>query len=83
MDDNQPVMQQTNTIQGTYERSKADNLGISKNFIRQSCLDGKLKHCRAGNKILIYYPNLLDLIQNGDQPAQLEPSIYGKVRRLG
>lgn len=63
-------MQQTNTIQGTFERAKFEGLGVSRNFIRQACLDGKLKHCRAGRKILIFYPNLLELLQTGDFLAE-------------
>ncbi len=63
-------MVDTNTITGTFNRAQAENLGISRNFIRSACLDGRLKYSKAGKKYLIYYPNLLELLKNGDQPPQ-------------
>lgn len=77
--ENERKWTQTATISKTYERACAENLGISRNFIRNACIDGRLKHCRVGNnKILIFWPNLLAFIQNGDnaekEPIKINPS---------
>lgn len=69
------------TIEKTFERSKAENLGISRNFLRQRCIDGSLKSVRAGSKYLIFWPNLISLIQNGDMPEVPEQD-SGKIRRI-
>jgi hypothetical protein len=78
------MIHDVNTIQDTYERAKAEGIGVSMNFIRRMCLEGKLKHCRSGNKILIFYPNLLDLLRNGMETAETEPKNqkYGEIRQL-
>jgi hypothetical protein len=55
-----------NTPLGTFERAQAEGLGVSLNFIRKACADGRLKHTKAGTKHLIYYPNLIKLLENGD-----------------
>jgi hypothetical protein len=74
------MVTQTNTIQGTYERAVSEGLGVSRNFIRQACLDGRLKCNRAGKKFLIFWPNLLELLQNGD--AELESVADNVIRKL-
>ena len=48
-----------NTISKTYELAEADNLGISKHFIRKLVLQGVLPSIRAGNRYLINYEHLL------------------------
>lgn len=69
------------TIEKTFERSKAENIGISRNFLRQRCIDGSLKSVRAGSKYLIFWPNLISLIQNGDVPEVREQD-NGKIRPI-
>jgi excisionase family DNA binding protein len=54
------------TIEKTYERSEAENLGINRTFLRRHCIDGSLKAVKSGTKYLIYWPNLLRLLENGD-----------------
>ena len=82
----------TATIDKTYERAKAEGLGLSKNFIRQKCLDGSLKTTRVGVKYYIYWPNLIKLLENGDgfpPPERAEifkankaPAGYGNISRI-
>ncbi len=50
----------------TFERAEAEGLGVSLNFIREACADGRLKHTKVGNKTMIYYPNLIEFLRNGD-----------------
>ena len=69
------------TIDKTYERAKINGLGLSKTFIRRHCLDGSLKSVKTGNKYLIYWPNLLRLIENGDLVDHSEQE-SGKIRRI-
>ena len=69
------------TIEKTYERAKAENLGVSKTALRRWCKDGTLKTVHTGTKYLIYWPNLLNLLQNGADIEQAPE--YGKIRRIG
>lgn len=64
------------TIEKTFERSKAENLGINRTFLRRHCIDGSLKAVKSGAKYLIYWPNLLHLLENGEPQEQPE-QIYG------
>ena len=74
---------ETGTIEETYKRALEDNLGLSRRFIRQSCINGQLKHCMSGGRYLIYYPNLLDLIKNGTSAEnQVEKPYIDEVRKL-
>jgi hypothetical protein len=50
----------------TYERAEAEGLGVSLNFIRKACAEGRLKHTKVGNKTMIFYPNLVEFLRNGD-----------------
>jgi hypothetical protein len=45
-------------------------------------MEGKLKHNRSGNKVIIYYPNLVELLINGDNPIASPPAPTGEVRQL-
>ena len=69
------------TIRETLKRARESNLGISENFLRQACREGKLKHNNVGSKILIYWPNLISYLQNGDTVPASETEI-GKIRKI-
>lgn len=73
-------MEQMLTVEKTYRRAHADGFPISKQFLYQRCKDGSLKAVRTGSKFLIYYPNLITLLQNGE-PEQPQPQ--GLIRRIG
>ena len=70
-----------NTIDGTYSRAKAENLGVSKNFIRQSVLNGALPSIRAGIKYLINYEKFLAFL-NTPQPIIPQEQQKSKVRQV-
>ncbi len=44
--------------------------GLARHFIRQLALQNKIKHIRAGKKILINIEKLIEYLNNGDnEPA--------------
>lgn len=61
-----------NTIAQTHERAQEEGLGVSRNFIRQSVLNGYLPCVRAGNKRLINWDIFMDFLTN-PPPAPEEP----------
>lgn len=55
-----------NTISGTYERCQAENIGISKNLIRQLALNGTIPTVLVGKKThLINYDILMEYLKTG------------------
>lgn len=71
---------QVATIPRTAARCKAEGIGLSANQLRVLCKRGLLKHTQMGNKPLIYWPNLLELLESGtpDPP----PPEVGTIRRI-
>ena len=71
---------QVATIPRTAARCKAEGIGLSANQLRVLCKRGQLKHTQMGNKPLIYWPNLLELLESGtpDPP----PPEVGTIRRI-
>ncbi|MCC8097511.1 MAG: hypothetical protein LIO44_02930 [Eubacterium sp.] len=63
-----------NTIAGTYERCKAEHIGLNASQLRRLCLDEVIPCVRLGRKILINWDVLMAYI-NGDNfvPAQPKP----------
>ena len=72
---------QVATIPKTAQRCKAEGIGLSENQLRTLCARGGLKHTQMGKKSLIYWPNLLELLERGT-PQEETPVVYGKVRRV-
>ena len=72
---------QVATIPKTAARCKAEGIGLSENQLRTLCARGELKHTQMGKKSLIYWPNLLALLERGTPLAET-PVVYGKVRRV-
>ena len=70
-----------NTIDGTFSRAQAENLGVSKYFIRQSVLNGSLPSIRSGNKYLINYERFLAFL-NAPQPIIPQENQKSKVRTI-
>lgn len=52
-----------------------------KTSLRTLCARGELKHTQMGKKSLIYWPNLLELLERGT-PQEETPVVYGKIRRI-
>lgn len=69
-----------NTIDQTHQRSQDEGIGVSKNFIRQSVLDGSLPHVRAGKKYLINWDHFMEFLNTPTQVQRTEPPAYGIVR---
>ena len=72
---------QVATIPKTAARCKAEGIGLSENQLRTLCARGELKHTQMGKKSLIYWPNLLELLESGTRQEET-PVAYGKVRRV-
>lgn len=45
-------------------RETAEHFGIARHFVRKLALSGKVKACRAGNKILINQQSVADYFEN-------------------
>lgn len=69
------------TIRETAKRAQEANLGIGECFLRRACKEGKLKHTLSGSKTLIYWPNLLEFLQIGEQKPVPEEE-HEKIRRI-
>ena len=70
-----------NTINQTYQRSVSESLGISRNFIRKSVLNGKLRSVRAGSKYLINWNHLIELLNSPHQDDLYEDQ-SGNIRQV-
>lgn len=72
---------QVATIPKTAQRCKAEGIGLTENQLRTLCARGELKHTQMGKKALIYWPNLLELLERST-PQEETPVVYGKIRRI-
>ncbi len=82
------------TVREAVERSKADGIPVSEYTLRRWIKQGNIPHRKAGNKILVYYPNLVKYLQcedggdvipgivRGDMDRR-NPRGGGTIRRLG
>lgn len=54
------------TIEASYELLKQydPSTSVSKHFIRQLVLSGKVKYCMAGSRYLIHFDSLLEYFNN-------------------
>lgn len=62
-----------NTIQKTYERCKAENIGISLNYLRYICRNNIIPVCKCGNKYLINWDVFMKYL-NGELVSESEPA---------
>lgn len=69
-----------NTISGTFERCKEENIGISKHHLRYLCTQNIIPTCKIGNKYLINWDVLMDYI-NGSMPKQ-EQKVQNGIRKI-
>lgn len=56
---------QTATINVTAKRCAEENLGITAMMIRKLISDGQLPYNEIGNRKLIYFPNLIKMLEEG------------------
>ena len=75
---------QVAAIPKTAERCKAEGIGLSAQQLRCLCKDGRLKHVMMGRKVLIYWPNLLEMLESGSPPEPpMQPLKGGQMRKIG
>ena len=72
---------QVATIPKTAQRCKAEGIGLSENQLRTLCARGELKHTQMGKKALIYWPNLVELLESGTRQEK-RPVGYGEIRKI-
>lgn len=61
------------TIREAVARAKADGLPISEHALRSWLKTGEIPSRKAGNKTLLYYPNIIKFLQCSDcEPTDLE-----------
>ena len=48
----------------------AEITGLAKHYVRQLALQGKVRHVRAGKKILINIEKLIEFLNNGENGGQ-------------
>lgn len=71
-----------NTVNETFERAQAENIGVSKNFIRQAVRSGSLPCVRAGAKYLINWNTFISFLENPPPLEQPDQGAKG-IRRVG
>ena len=57
------------TIREAVKRAKADGMPVSEYTLRQWIRTGEIPHRMAGSKTLIFYPNLVEYLQSGDNAS--------------
>lgn len=63
------------------ELKKSDSeTQVTKNYVRNLVLAGKVKSTRAGNKHLVNYNSLVEYLENPPEETQLVES--GKLRKI-
>ena len=72
---------QVATIPKTAERCKAEGIGLSAQQLRCLCKEGQLKHTKMGRVVLIYWPNLIAMLESGGGQEAPEPEL-GKIRPI-
>lgn len=75
-------MPQMNTISGTASRARSEGYPITDYMLRRWIKKGDIPYVRAGQKYLIYYPNLLSFLQGGQQQEAVSDEGYGTIRKI-
>lgn len=60
------------TIRETVRRSQSDGFPVSEYSLRRWTKEGIIPTCKAGNRSLIYYPNLVAYLQGKDATGALD-----------
>lgn len=72
---------QVATIPKTAQRCKTEGIGLSAQQLRCLCKEGQLKHTKMGRVVLIYWPNLIEMLESGGEPP-LAPATPGIIRPI-
>lgn len=72
---------QVATIPKTAQRCKAEGIGLSAQQLRCLCKEGQLKHTKMGRVVLIYWPNLIEMLKSGGEPPPA-PATPGIIRPI-
>lgn len=70
------------TVREAVTRCKAEGLPISEYTLRQWIRNGAIPTRKAGQKFLIYYPNLVRFLQCEDHSTTATVADGGGIRRL-
>lgn len=73
---------QVATIPKTAQRCKAEGIGLSARQLRCLCKTAGLKHVMMGRTALIYWPNLLALLESGGQQEAPPQPQWGQIRPI-
>lgn len=74
------MAQLMNSIQGTYERCQAENIGLSKNLLRNLIKSDTIPCVRVGkNQVLINYDVLMEYLNTGTVQSTKQKE-YGVIR---
>lgn len=73
---------QVATIPKTAQRCKAEGIGLSARQLRYLCSTGQLKHTMMGRNVLIYWPNVLRMLERGGGTTDAMPAEPGKIRPI-
>lgn len=71
---------QVATIPMTAKRCAAEGIGITEWQLRSLCKDGSLVCSKIGRKSLIYWPNLIKLLEEGTCAESNKD--YGTIRKI-
>lgn len=71
------------TIDGTYERAKRENIGVTRNFIRQAAISGAIPVVKAGKVYLINWNNFMSFLSgSGSVSTTKGPEVVNGIRRV-
>lgn len=79
---NREEFTQVATIPKTAQRCKAEGIGLSAQQLRCLCKEGRLKHTMMGRNALIYWPNLLQMLESGGDATAPVPCGPGQIRPI-
>lgn len=74
------------TIRETAEKARTELPGLSEGLLREMVKDGRIPVTRAGNRALVFWPNVVKAIENGDvfeRPDATPRPRYGAGSRGG
>lgn len=72
------------SIRDTATRCKQEGLPLTECSLRRLAKQGDISACYIGKKALLYWPNIVSFIQNGNnRTAKDTPMQSGVIRRQG
>lgn len=69
------------SIHKTAERCKAEGIPLAEHAIRRFVKTGDLPAVQTGRRALVYFPNVIEFVKNGNN-QQDEPTEIGNIHRL-